>query len=209
MKIQPPVILIVLLTAPVLAQEIYTWKDKNGVVHYGDQPADPAAVPLQQEDIPYSHTGSMPYESPSEQKARLRQEREDGRREEARRSSPAAPQLSRSKAWIDQKGRLQFSGVVRNSGKGLCDAPTIEVAIFDDNGNVDGNFETVASSSSLAHGEEARFADEYFTPVGTALSWDAPPRCGAGDSTVYGAHKRGELKISHTRTIRLKKFKTR
>jgi hypothetical protein len=201
--------LVLLLASPLLAQEIYTWEDEKGVVHYGDTPAHPAAVPLQTDELPYSHTGSSPAESPAEKKARLRQERDEARLERQLRLPNASPSLTKPKAWIERNGRLRLSGKIRNGGQGLCDAPTIEIVIFDDNGSEDGRFETLATVSPLAHGDETSFEGEYFTPVGDSLSWDAVPRCGAGDGVVYGAHKRGSLKISHSRTIRLKRLRTR
>ncbi|HXG20640.1 MAG TPA: DUF4124 domain-containing protein [Methylomirabilota bacterium] len=201
--------LIVLLVSPLLAQEIYKWEDENGVIHYGDIPAHPAAAPLQKDEVPYSHTGSLPATSSTEKKARLRQELDEIRMERRLRLPNAAPSLTKPKAWIERNGRLRLSGKIRNGGQGLCDAPTIEIVIFDDNGSEDGRFETLAAASTLARGEEAGFEGEYFTPVGDALSWDAAPRCGAGDGVVYGAHKRGALKIRHSRTIRLKRLRTR
>jgi hypothetical protein len=202
-------ILVLLLAFPLLAQEIYKWEDDKGVVHYGDTPAHPAAVPLQTDELPYSHTGSLPAESPAEKKARLRQERDEARLERQMRLPNASPSLTKPKAWIERNGRLRLAGKVRNGGKGLCDAPAIEIVIFDDNGNEDGRFETIAAANTLARGEEAGFEGEYFTPVGESLSWDAAPRCGGGDGVVYGAHKRGSVKMSHSRTIRLKRWKTR
>jgi hypothetical protein len=202
-------LLLVLASNPTFSQEIYKWEDENGVIHYGDRPAHPSATPLTTERIPYSHTGSLPPESAAETKARLRQEKEEARLEERQRLPHASPSLTRPKAWIDRKGRLRLSGVMRNSGRGLCEAAAVEVVVFDDNGNKDGGFETAVSPTTLAQGEEARVEGEYFTPVGESLSWDAAPRCGAAEATVYGAHKRGELKISHSRTIKLKRRRTR
>lgn len=200
---------LVFASSPTFSQEIYKWEDENGVTHYGDQPAHPSATPMTMERVPYSHTGNLPPESAAETKARLRQEKEESRLEERQRHPNASPSLTRPKAWIDRNGRLRLSGVMRNSGRGLCEAAAVEVVVFDDNGNQDGSFETMASSLTLAHGEEARIEGEYFTPVGQFLSWDAVPRCGAAEATVYGAHKRGELKISHSRTVRSKRLRTK
>ncbi|MGE0681804.1 MAG: DUF4124 domain-containing protein [Candidatus Binatia bacterium] len=202
-------LLLILASSPTFSQEIYKWEDENGVIHYGDRPVHPSATPMTTERIPYSHTGSLPPESAAETKARLRQEKEEARLEGRQRLPNASPSLTRPKAWIDRNGRLRLSGVLRNRGKGLCEAAAVEVVIFDDNGNKDGSFETMASSLTLARGEEARVEGEYFTPVGESLSWDAVPRCGAAEATVYGAHKRGELKISHSRTVRSKRLRTR
>jgi hypothetical protein len=202
-------LLLILASNPTFSQEIYKWEDENGVIHYGDQPAHPSATPMTTERIPYSHTGSLPPESATETKARVRQEKEEARLEERQRLPNASPSLTRPKAWIDRNGRLRLSGVMRNSGRGLCEAAAIEIVVFDDNGNQDGSFETMVSPPVLAHGEEARVEGEYFTPVGESLSWDAAPRCGEAEATVYGAHKRGELKISHSRTVRSKKLRTK
>lgn len=202
-------LLLFIFSPPVFSQEIYKWEDQNGVVHYGDIPTHPSAIPLEKDAIPYSHTGSLPAESARERKARARRARNEARAEGASRRLSASPHLSRTKAWITRTGRLQLSGVIRNNGKGLCDAPAVEVVVFDDNGNVDGSFQTAASSTAIARGEEARFDDEYFTPVGASLSWEAAPRCGAAEGVVYGAPKRGELKITHSRTVRLKKLRRR
>jgi hypothetical protein len=91
----------------------------------------------------------------------------------------------------------------------MCELPAVEVEVFDDNGNIDGNFETAAVPSEIARGEEARFEGEYFTPVGESLSWNAVPRCGSTEGVVYGAHKTGALKLKQSRTLRLPKFKAR
>ena len=203
------VMFLLLSSAPTLSQEIYKWEDENGVIHYGDRPVHPSATPMTTDGVPYSHTGSLPPESAAETKARLRQEKKEARSEERQRLPNASPSLTRPKAWIDRNGRLRLSGVMRNSGRGLCEAATVEIVVFDDNGSEDGRFETTVSSTTLARGEEARVEGEYFTPVGDSLSWDAVPRCGAAEATVYGAPKRGALKISRTRTIRPKRLKTR
>jgi hypothetical protein len=202
-------LLLILMSHPTLSQEIYKWEDENGVIHYGDQPAHPSAAPMTTEKIPYSQTGSLPPESAAETKARLRQEKEEARLEERQRLPNASPSLTRPKAWIDRDGRLRLSGVMRNSGRGLCEVAAVEVVVFDDNGSKDGGFETAISPSTLEHGDEARFEGEYFTPVGASLSWEATPRCGAAELTIYGAAKRGKLKISHSQTIKLKRRRTR
>jgi hypothetical protein len=209
MKALTPVAFIVLFSFPVIAQEIYKWEDENGVIHYGDTPKDSTVSPLEKEELPYSHTGSLPEESSSERKARLRTESKEARLEDTQRLPSASPRLSRSKAWIEKNGRLRLSGAIRNSGKGQCDAPSVEVVIFDGNGSEDGSFVTTAAFHSLAYGEETRFEGEYFTPVGDALSWHAVPRCGAAEGTVYGASKQGTLKITHSRTIRSKRLRSR
>lgn len=209
MKALIPIAFIVLSSSPVIAQEIYKWEDENGVIHYGDIPRHSTASPLEKEDLPYSHTGSLPPESSSERKARLRVESNEARLEDTQRLPSASPRLNHPKAWIEKNGRLRFSGAIRNSGKGQCDAPSVEVVIFDDKGSEDGNFVTAAAFNSIAYDEEARFEGEYFTPVGDALSWHAVPRCGVAEGTVYGASKQGTLKITHSRTIRSKRLRSR
>jgi hypothetical protein len=209
MKTLVHVALAVLASSPVFSQEIYKWEDENGVVHYSDTPRDSTVSPLKKEELPYSHTGAFPTESSAERKARLRTELNDARVEAAQRPANAAPRLHRPKAWIENNGRLRLSGVIRNSGKGQCDDPSVEVTIFDDNGSEDGRFVTAAALNTIAHGAEARFEGEYFTPVGAALSWQAVPRCGAADAAVYGASTQGTLKLTHSRTIRLKRLRSR
>jgi hypothetical protein len=199
------VILLILGSSPAFSQEIYKWEDEKGVIHYGDRPSHPSATPMTTEGIPYSHTGNLPPESATETKARLRQEKEEVRLEERQRLPNASPRLTRPKAWIDRNGRLRLSGVMRNSGRGLCEVAAVEVVVFDDNGSKDGSFETAISPNTLEHGDEARFEGEYFTPVGASLSWEATPRCGAAELTIYGAAKRGKLKISHSHTMKLKR----
>lgn len=209
MKALIPVAFIVLSSSLVIAQEIYKWEDEHGVTHYGDTPGHSTASPLEKEELPYSHTGSSPAESAAERKARSRAEAKEARLEDSQHLPNASPHLNRPKAWIEKNGRLRLSGAIRNSGKGQCDAPSVEVVIFDDNGNEDGNFITAATANSLGYGGEARFEGEYFTPVGDALSWQAVPRCGAAEGTVYGASKQGTLKITHSRTIRSKRLRSR
>lgn len=202
-------LLLVFAPDPTFSQEIYKWEDADGVIHYGDRPAHPSAAPMTTEGIPYSHTGNLPPESAAQTKARLRREKEEARLEERQRLPNASPSLTRLKAWIDRNGRLRLSGVMRNRGRGLCKGAAVEVVVFDDNGNQDGSFDTMASPLTLAYGEEARIEGEFFTPVGKSLSWDAAPRCGAAEATVYGAHKRGELTISPSRTVRAKRLRTK
>jgi hypothetical protein len=201
--------LMVVASSPAVSQEIYKWEDENGVIHYGDTPMHSTASPLEKEELPYSHTGSLPTESSSERKARLRTESNEARLEAPQRLLNASPRLNRPKAWIENNGRLRLSGVIHNAGRGQCDAPSVEVVIFDDNGSEDGHFVTAAALDTIAYGAEARFEGEYFTPVGDALSWQAAPRCGAAEGTVYGASKQGTLTITHSRTVRLKRLRSR
>ena len=201
--------LLVLASSPAFPQEIYKWEDEKGVIHYGDRPSHPSAAPMPTGEIPYSHTGSLPEESAAERKARLRQEKEEARHEERQRLPDASPSLNRPKAWIDRGGRLHLSGAMRNKGRGVCAIATVEVTVFDDNGDKDGSFETAISPGTLESGDQARFEGEYLTPVGDSLSWEAVPRCGMGELTIYGASKRGELKISHSQTVRVRRRRTR
>ena len=208
MKILSVITFLTLLPCGALAQEIYKWEDEKGVIHYGDKPAQPAATPLKKDAVPYSNTGDLPPESPAEKKARLRSEREEERASDEGHQPRPSPSLGRPKAWLDRNGRLRLSGAVRNSGKGMCESPAIEVTVFDENGSVDGNFATAAAPSEIGRGEEARFEGEYLTPVGDSLSWDALPRCDSAAGLVYGARKRGTVSLKQHRTLRLKKFKT-
>jgi hypothetical protein len=204
------VIALLLSSSPMaFSQEIYKWEDEKGVVHYGDNPAHPAATPLDTDTLPYSNTGSLPAESPGGKKARLHRELDEIHIDRAGRQANPSPSLTQPKAWLAQNGRLRLTGSIRNGGKGLCEAPAVEVVILDDNGNVDGSFETAASANGLARGQVARFEGEYFTPVGESLSWDAMPRCSGADGAVYGAHKVGTLSLKRSRIVRLKKFKTK
>jgi hypothetical protein len=203
------IVLMALFSCSALAQELYKWEDEKGGLHYGDKPAHPAATPLEKDAVPYSHTGSLPPESRAEEKARLRQERDEARTNDTGRQLRPSPSLTRPKAQLDRTGSFWLSGAVRNSGKGVCEFPAVEVVVFDDNGSVDGSFETAAFPSGLARGEEAQFEGKYLTPVGDSLSWDVIPRCGNSADVVYGARKRGTLSLKRSRILRLRKFKTR
>ncbi len=209
MKTLLTITLLTLLPCGTLAQEIYKWEDEKGVIHYGDKPDQPAAEPLEKDTVPYSNTGDLPPESPVEKKARLRSEREGERANAEGRQPRPSPSLGHPKAWLDRNGRLRLSGAVRNSGKGMCEAPAVEVTVFDENDSIDGNFATAASPSEIGRGEEARFEGEYLTPVGDSLSWDALPRCDSAAGLVYGARKRGTVSLKQHRTLRLKTFKTK
>jgi len=188
----------------VEAQEIYKWEDEKGVVHYGDKPPHPDVKPFAKEQVPYSNMEREGNESssttPGEKHVRARN-RSYGPR--------PSPSLSSPKAWVDNgSGDFWFSGVVRNGGKGLCDAPAVEVAVIDELGSVDGNFELPASPGEIGRGEGAEFSGKYFAPVGNKLSWVAVPRCYSTVGAVYGARKRGTLRITHSRTVRAKKLRT-
>jgi len=200
--------LIIVWGTPLCAQEIYKWEDKNGVMHYSDTPTVPAAS-MNAEDIPYSHTGSFPSESSSERTPDLHREMNEVRSEKEHYLSRALPSLDRPQASIARNGRLRLSGVIRTSGKSPCQAPAVEVTIVDELGSTDGNFATLAHADVIMRGEEARFEDEYFTPVGGSFSWDAVPRCSTADGAVYGAHKRGTLKTGQSRIVRSKRLRRR
>lgn len=196
-----------LLPCGAFAQEVYKWEDEKGVIHYSDAPRHPQATPLEKDTLPYSNTGSQPSESPAAGKARLRRGRNEARAGGEGRQPSASPSLTKPKAWLDRNGRLRLSGTLRNGGKGICQSPAVEVVVFDDNDSVDGSFETAVVPGDIVHGGEARFAGEYFTPVGDSLSWSATPRCGASEGIVYGTPKRGTLRLHQSRTLRLRKFK--
>jgi len=200
---------VALLPCSGLTQEIYKWEDEKGVIHYGAQPEHPAAAPLEKDTAPYSTTETLSPESPTEEKARLRRELDEERASNKRREPSPSPSLGKPKAWLDRNGRLRLSGTIRNSGKGRCESPSVEVVVFDDNGSVDGNFETAAFPNELGRGDEAQFEGEYLTPVGDSLSWDAIPRCDSSEGVVYGAHKRGTVSLYKHRKLRVKKFKTK
>jgi hypothetical protein len=209
MKTLLTITFMVLLLRSALAQEVYKWEDEKGGLHYGDKPAHPAATLLEPEVVPYSNTGSLPPESPAEEKVRIRRERDEARTSDVGRQLHPSPSLARPKARLDRNGGFWLSGAVRNSGKGVCEFPAVEVVVFDDNGSVDGSFETAAFPSGIARGEEAQFEGKYLTPVGDSLSWDVIPRCGNSEDAVYGASKRGTLSLKRNRILRLRKFKTR
>jgi hypothetical protein len=195
--------------SPLLAQEIYKWEDQNGVVHYSDTPNAPTAKPMPTGDIPYSHTGSLPGESAAERNARIRSERNEARFEKQQRAPRAHPSLSRVHAQLAPNGHLRLFGVIRAKGKSVCQQPAVEVTIFDELGNTDGNFATAARPEAIMGSEEAYFEGDYLTPVGGSFAWDAAPRCSTVDGAVYGAHKRGSLKTTYGRIVRSKKFRLR
>ena len=203
------VLMLFVLPCAGSAQEIYKWEDEKGVLHYGEKPAHPTAMPLEKDKVPYSTTEGALSESPTEGKTRIHREIDEVWTSESGRQPRPSPSLSQTKATLAANGRLRLSGVIRNGGKGLCEAPTVEVVLFDDNGSVDGNFETAASPNGIERGQEARFEGEYFTPVGELVSWDAIPRCDSAEGAVYGSHKGGSLKLKQSRTLRLRTFKTR
>ncbi len=205
-------VLVVVSTSPMSllsAQEIYKWEDKNGVVHYSNTPSAPTAAPLNTTDIPYSHTGSLPKESAEERNVRSRGEKSDIRFERQPRLLHGLPSLSRTRAGLVPNGHLHLSGVIHMRGTSPCQEPAVEVAIFDELGNLDGNFATAARSDLIMAGEEASFEGDYITPVGGSFTWEAAPRCSTSDGPIYGAHQRGSLKTTSGRIIHAKKLRRR
>ena len=188
------------------AQDIYKWEDKKGVIHYGDKPAAPGATPFKKETAPFSLPEGQSGMSVTEEPTPPSRGRRGNR---VQRSALPSPTLRQPKAWIDNpRGDFWISGTMRNSGRGLCNAPTVEIAVIDELGSVDGRFEIAATSAEIGKGEEAQFSGKHFAPVGEKLSWEATPRCGSAIGAIYGARKRGSLRITHSRVIRPKKLKT-
>lgn len=204
-----PLLTMLACSGVVSAQEIYKWEDEKGVLHYGAKPAHPAATPLAKDAVPYSTTGGSSLEPLEQDDLRIRKEVGEASPNEVDRGPRPSPSLVRAKAVLGANGRLRLSGVIRNGGKGLCESPAVEVALFDDNGSIDGSFEAVALPAVIARGQEARFAGEFFTPVGEVVSWDAVPRCDGAEGVVYGGHKSGSLKLRQSRTLRLRTFKAK
>ena len=202
-------LVIVCLTVPVQAvhaQDIYKWEDEKGVIHYGDKPA-PGAKPLDKATVPFSTPGGQSEtpltEEPSNSSPR------QGSRARAPRAALPSPSLRQPKAWIDHPGgNFWISGTMRNGGRGSCDAPSVEIAVMDGLGRVDGRFELSATPNGINKGEDAQFSGNHSVPIGDQLSWEATPRCGSTIGAIYGARKRGSLRIAHSRLIRSKKLKT-
>jgi hypothetical protein len=203
------VLAILVFPHEAFTQEIYKWEDDKGVIHYGEKPPHPAATILEKDTVPYSTTEGSSSSYPSDGRTRSRRDLDDIQTDSVGRQPSPSPSLAKAKASLVASGRLRLSGTIRNGGKGLCESPAVEVILFDDNGNVDGSFETTAVPSGIARGQEARFEGEYFTPVGESVAWDAVPRCDGENGVVYGGHKSGTLKLKQSRTLRLKTFKTR
>jgi hypothetical protein len=97
---------------------------------------------------------------------------------------------------------------MRNGGRGLCDAPTVEVAVIDELGRVSGRIELAAAPNGINKGEDAQFSGSSSAPLGNKLSWEATPRCGSTVGAIYGARKRGSVRIPHSRIVPSKKLKT-
>ena len=209
------VLLLILVLAfcsfPVAAQEIYKWEDEKGVIHYGDKPQQPGAKPFSKEKAPYSNlkegqgkTAREPEGEPVDDKPKPRASRR------TEKSAPRpSPSLKNAKAWLDHRGDFWLSGVIHNGGKGLCETPGAEIAVIDELGSVDGRFEVTAKPNDLGRGEDAEFSGKYFAAIGDKLSWEATPRCQGMSGIIYGARKRGTLKIPHSRTIRTKRLRAK
>jgi Domain of unknown function (DUF4124) len=205
------IVVLALSSFPVAAQEIYKWEDKKGVIHYEDKPQQPGAKPFSKEKAPYSNLKEGQGKTAREPKGEAVDDKPKSRA--ARRTEKSAPRPSPSmkgaKAWIDQRGDFWFSGIIRNGGKGTCETPGAEIAIIDELGSIDGQFELTAKPGDLARGEEAEFSGKYFSPIGDKLSWEATPRCSGITGVFHGARKRGTLKIPHSRTVRTKRLRTK
>jgi len=188
------------------AQDIYKWEDEKGVIHYGDKPA-PGATPFKKEVAPFSLPEGQSETSVTEKPSKSSPRR--GTRERAQRTTLPSPSLSQPKAWIEYpSGNFWISGTLRNGGRGLCNAPAVEIAVMNELGKVDGRFELSAAPGDIGKGEDAQFSGNHSVPIGDKLSWEATPRCGSAIGAIYGARKRGSLRIPHSRVIRSKKLKT-
>jgi Domain of unknown function (DUF4124) len=206
------ILILVLCSFPVAAQDIYKWEDEKGVIHYGDKPQQPGAKPFAKEKVPYSNLKEGQGESPQELEVEIVEDTPSSRA--TRRTGKPAPRPSPSikgaKAWIDRpRGDFWFSGIIRNGGKGICETPGAEITIIDELGSIDGQFELTAKPGDLGRGGEAEFAGKYFSPIGDKLSWEATPRCSGLTGVFHGAQKRGTLKIPHSRTVRTKRTRTK
>ncbi len=191
----------------VHAQDIYKWEDEKGVIHYGDRPSAPGATPFKKENAPYSMPGGQSDTPVREEPTSPSRRREP--RERAQRPTLPSPTLRQPKAWIDHPGGdFSIAGILRNGGRGLCDSPVVEVTVINEMGGIDGRFEVAAAPTEIGKGEQAQFSGKYFAPVGDKLSWEATPRCGSTIGAIYGARKRGSLRITHNRIVPSKKLKT-
>jgi hypothetical protein len=201
------ILVVMFFLSSGVAQEIYKWEDEKGVIHYGEKPASPKATPFEKEKVPYSNIREGQEESPVELENPSGGE-SDTPRVSRRAEKPAArpsPSMKGTKAWIDRRGDFWLSGVIRNGGKGICEAPGAEVAVIDELGSVDGRFEISAKPTNLGRGEEAEFSGSHFAPIGDKFTWEATPRCNGSTGVIDGARKRGKLTISRHRTLRMRR----
>ena len=201
-------LVIACLTVPLQAahaQDIYKWEDEKGVIHYGDKPA-PGAKPFQKETAPFSTPSEPSGTSGTEELPKPLPRREP--RARTPRAALPSPSLKPPKAWIEYpSGKFWISGSLRNGGRGLCDTPTVEVAVIDELGRVNERLELTATPNGIDKGEDAQFSGSSSTPLGTTLSWEATPRCSSTVGAIYGARKRGSLRIPHSRVVPSKKLK--
>jgi hypothetical protein len=202
-------LVIACLTIPMPfahAQDIYKWEDEKGVIHYGDKPA-PGAKPLDKATVPFSTPEGQSEPSVTEDPSSPFPRREP--RARAPRAALPSPSLKQPKAWVEYpSGNFWISGTMRNGGRGLCDAPTVEVAVIDELGRANDRFELSAVPNGINKGEDAQFSGSRSAPLGDKLSWEATPRCGSTIGAIYGARKRGSLRIPHSRVVPSKKLKT-
>jgi len=204
------ILVLVLCSVPVTAQEIYKWEDEKGVIHYGDKPQQPGAKPFSKEKAPYSNLKEGQGKTAREPEVEAVDDKPEPHvthrtEEHAPRPSPS---MKGAKAWIDRRGDFWLSGIIRNGGKGTCETPGAEVAVIDELGSVDGRFEISAKPTNLGRGEEAEFSGSHFAPIGDKLTWEATPRCNGATGVVDGARKRGTLRILRHRTLKMKRSRT-
>ncbi len=186
------------------AQDIYKWEDEKGVIHYGDKPA-PGAKPLDKSTVPFSTPEEQSEPSVTEEPSRPSPRRAP----RAPRATLPSPSLRQPKAWVEYpSGNFWISGTMRNGGRGLCDAPTVEVAVIDELGRANDRFELGATPNGINKGEDAQFSGSRSAPLGNKLSWEATPRCSSTIGAIYGARKRGSVRIPHSRIVPSKKLKT-
>jgi hypothetical protein len=206
------ILVLVLRSFPVAAQEIYKWEDEKGVIHYEDRLRQPGATPFSKEKAPYSNLKEGQGETAREPQVGTVDDKPNPRA--TRRAEKSAPRPSPSmkgvKAWIDRpRGDFWFSGIIRNGGKGICETPGAEITIIDELGSVDGQFELTAKPGDLARGQEAEFSGKYFSPIGDKLSWEATPRCSGLTGVFHGVQKRGKLTMPQSRIGRTKRARTK
>lgn len=207
MKAVLSIFVVMFFLSSGVAQEIYKWEDEKGVIHYGEKPASPKATPFEKEKVPYSNIKEGQEESPVKLESPLGGE-SDTPRVSRRAERPAArpsPSMKGTKAWIDRRGDFWLSGVIHNGGKGVCEVPGAEVAVIDELGSINSQFEISATPNGLGRGEDAEFSGKHFTPIGDKFSWEATPRCSGATGVIYGARKRGKLTISRHRTLRMRR----
>lgn len=211
MKALLSILVMALFSSSVGAQEIYKWEDEKGVIHYGEKPESPKATPFKKEKAPYSNLKEgQPEVSPSSFEREIEKVPKHKRaaQQKEKQLPRPSPTMKNAKAWIDQRGDFWLSGMIHNSGKGTCETPGAEIAVIDELGSVDDRFEVTAKPNDLGRGEDAEFSGSRSAPIGDKLSWEATPRCNGVTGTFDGARKRGTLRISHSRTVKMKRLRT-